>query len=118
MLEFLYSFIFDSLFTQTADLDCLFSSVRSLAVGSGSMMCRVGSVVAPFCVYLADVWIYLPQVLKLAFSSAKFRTHIVFNVKSTDLKSAFQVIYWSFNVFHMAQTAKKINKLPGFNVVS
>lgn len=26
------------------------------------MMCRVGSVVAPFCVYLADVWIYLPQV--------------------------------------------------------
>lgn len=27
------------------------------------MMCRVGSVVAPFCVYLADIWIYLPQVL-------------------------------------------------------
>lgn len=38
------------------------SPCRSLAVGSGSMMCRVGSVVAPFCVYLADVWIYLPQV--------------------------------------------------------
>lgn len=37
-------------------------SGRSLAVGSGSMMCRVGSVVAPFCVYLADIWIYLPQV--------------------------------------------------------
>uniref|UniRef100_A0A3Q0RHD9 Solute carrier family 22 member 16 n=1 Tax=Amphilophus citrinellus TaxID=61819 RepID=A0A3Q0RHD9_AMPCI len=36
--------------------------IRSLAVGSGSMMCRVGSVVAPFCVYLADIWIYLPQV--------------------------------------------------------
>ncbi|XP_039982005.1 solute carrier family 22 member 16 [Xiphias gladius] len=36
--------------------------IRSLAVGSGSMMCRVGSVVAPFCVYLADVWIYLPQL--------------------------------------------------------
>ncbi|KAJ0060792.1 hypothetical protein NL108_001653, partial [Boleophthalmus pectinirostris] len=35
--------------------------IRSLAVGSGSMMCRVGSVVAPFCVYLSDVWIYLPQ---------------------------------------------------------
>lgn len=31
-------------------------------MGSGSMMCRVGSVVAPFCVYLADVWVYLPQV--------------------------------------------------------
>uniref|UniRef100_A0A8C2ZK14 Uncharacterized protein n=2 Tax=Cyclopterus lumpus TaxID=8103 RepID=A0A8C2ZK14_CYCLU len=27
------------------------------------MMCRVGSVVAPFCVYLADVWIYLPQLI-------------------------------------------------------
>ncbi|XP_041831695.1 solute carrier family 22 member 16 [Melanotaenia boesemani] len=37
--------------------------IRSLAVGSGSMVCRVGSVVAPFCVYLADVWIYLPQLI-------------------------------------------------------
>uniref|UniRef100_A0A3P8S7G1 Solute carrier family 22 member 16 n=1 Tax=Amphiprion percula TaxID=161767 RepID=A0A3P8S7G1_AMPPE len=39
------------------------TTIRSLAVGSGSMMCRVGSVVAPFCVYLADVWIYLPQLI-------------------------------------------------------
>ncbi|XP_060770063.1 solute carrier family 22 member 16 [Neoarius graeffei] len=37
--------------------------IRSLAVGSGSMSCRLGSVVAPFCVYLADIWIYLPQVI-------------------------------------------------------
>ncbi|XP_037541081.1 solute carrier family 22 member 16 [Nematolebias whitei] len=37
--------------------------IRSLAVGSGSMMCRVGSVVAPFCVCLADVWTYLPQLI-------------------------------------------------------
>ncbi|XP_028996381.1 solute carrier family 22 member 16 isoform X2 [Betta splendens] len=37
--------------------------IRSLAVGSGSMMCRVGSVVAPFCVHLADVWVYLPQLI-------------------------------------------------------
>ncbi|KAM8953014.1 solute carrier family 22 member 16 [Pelodytes ibericus] len=37
--------------------------VRSLAVGSGSMMCRFGSVVAPFCVYLTDVWIFMPQLL-------------------------------------------------------
>lgn len=37
--------------------------IRSLAVGSGSMMCRVGSVVAPFCVYLSDVWQYLPQLI-------------------------------------------------------
>ncbi|KAK2856213.1 hypothetical protein Q5P01_004948 [Channa striata] len=37
--------------------------IRTLAVGSGSMMCRVGSIVAPFCVYLADVWVYLPQVV-------------------------------------------------------
>ncbi|KAM7119377.1 D-aspartate oxidase-like isoform 7-T7 [Ciconia maguari] len=34
--------------------------VRSLAVGSGSMMCRAGSVVAPFCVYLRSVWIFMP----------------------------------------------------------
>ncbi|XP_044024017.1 solute carrier family 22 member 16 isoform X2 [Siniperca chuatsi] len=39
------------------------TTIRSLAVGSGSMMCRVGSVVAPFCVYLADVWVYLPQLI-------------------------------------------------------
>ncbi|KAM3602855.1 uncharacterized protein V6R79_012142 [Siganus canaliculatus] len=37
--------------------------IRSLAVGSGSMMCRVGSVVAPFCVYLSDIWVYLPQLI-------------------------------------------------------
>ncbi|XP_066533358.1 solute carrier family 22 member 16 [Hoplias malabaricus] len=37
--------------------------IRSLAVGSGSMMCRVGSVVAPFCVYLGDIWTNLPQLI-------------------------------------------------------
>ncbi|XP_078505246.1 solute carrier family 22 member 16-like [Lissotriton helveticus] len=37
--------------------------IRSLAVGSGSMLCRMGSVVAPFCVYLMDVWIFFPQLL-------------------------------------------------------
>ncbi|GAA6084414.1 solute carrier family 22 member 16 [Tachysurus ichikawai] len=37
--------------------------IRSLAVGSGSMSCRIGSVMAPFCVYLADIWIYLPQLI-------------------------------------------------------
>ncbi|XP_075779214.1 solute carrier family 22 member 16 isoform X1 [Pelodiscus sinensis] len=37
--------------------------IRSLAVGSGSMMCRVGSIVAPFCVYLMSVWIFMPQLL-------------------------------------------------------
>nr|XP_028579002.1 solute carrier family 22 member 16-like [Podarcis muralis] len=36
---------------------------RTLAVGSGSMMCRVGSVVAPFCVYLSSVWIFMPQLI-------------------------------------------------------
>ncbi|XP_028902750.1 solute carrier family 22 member 16 isoform X1 [Ornithorhynchus anatinus] len=37
--------------------------IRSLAVGSGSMMCRLGSVVAPFCVYLTSIWIFMPQLL-------------------------------------------------------
>ncbi|XP_049731493.1 solute carrier family 22 member 16 [Elephas maximus indicus] len=37
--------------------------VRSLAVGSGSMMCRVGSIMAPFCVYLTSIWISMPQLL-------------------------------------------------------
>lgn len=35
---------------------------RSLAVGSGSMVCRVGSIVAPLCVSLSSVWIFMPQV--------------------------------------------------------
>ncbi|MFT7797563.1 solute carrier family 22 member 16 [Arapaima gigas] len=37
--------------------------IRSLAVGSGSVMCRLGSVVAPFCVYLSEIWPYLPQLI-------------------------------------------------------
>ncbi|XP_058163269.1 solute carrier family 22 member 16 [Dasypus novemcinctus] len=37
--------------------------VRSQAVGSGSMMCCVGSIVAPFCIYLTSVWRFLPQLL-------------------------------------------------------
>uniref|UniRef100_F6RQ19 Solute carrier family 22 member 16 n=1 Tax=Equus caballus TaxID=9796 RepID=F6RQ19_HORSE len=37
--------------------------VRSLAVGSGSMVCRVGSIVAPLCVSLSSVWIFMPQLL-------------------------------------------------------
>ncbi|KAK1888945.1 Solute carrier family 22 member 16 [Dissostichus eleginoides] len=48
--------------------------IRSLAVGSGSMICRVGSVVAPFCVYLADYWIYLPQLIVGILASGK-RAH-------------------------------------------
>ncbi|XP_029799069.1 solute carrier family 22 member 16 [Suricata suricatta] len=45
--------------------------VRSLAVGSGSMVSRAGSIMAPFCVYLSDVWNFLPQLLVgiLAFIS-------------------------------------------------
>ncbi|KAM6186711.1 solute carrier family 22 member 16 [Rhynchocyon petersi] len=47
------------------------TTVRSLAVGSGSMICRVGSILAPFCVYLTGVWIFMPQLLVgiLAFLS-------------------------------------------------
>ncbi|OWK01474.1 SLC22A16 [Cervus elaphus hippelaphus] len=36
--------------------------VRSLAVGSGSTVGRVGSIVAPLCIYLSSVWIFMPQV--------------------------------------------------------
>ncbi|XP_026912898.1 solute carrier family 22 member 16 isoform X1 [Acinonyx jubatus] len=45
--------------------------VRSLAVGSGSMVSRVGSIMAPFCVYLSSIWNFLPQLLVgiLAFIS-------------------------------------------------
>ncbi|XP_070232570.1 solute carrier family 22 member 16 isoform X2 [Bos mutus] len=37
--------------------------VRSLAVGSGSTVGRVGSIVAPLCIYLSSVWIFMPQLL-------------------------------------------------------
>lgn len=57
---------------------CLWSRTRSLAVGSGSMMCRVGSVVAPFCVYLTDVWVYLPQVYMFCLNSSL--TRALFNI--------------------------------------
>ncbi|XP_014636534.1 PREDICTED: solute carrier family 22 member 16 [Ceratotherium simum simum] len=45
--------------------------IRSLAVGSGSMVCRVGSIMAPLCVSLSSVWIFMPQSLLgiLAFVS-------------------------------------------------
>ncbi|KAK2491624.1 hypothetical protein MC885_001901 [Smutsia gigantea] len=36
--------------------------MRSLAMGSGSMVCRTGGIVAPFCVHLCSVWIFLLQV--------------------------------------------------------
>ncbi|XP_004674142.1 PREDICTED: solute carrier family 22 member 16 [Condylura cristata] len=37
--------------------------IRSLAVGSGSMVSRVGSIIAPFCVYLSSVWVFMPQLI-------------------------------------------------------
>ncbi|XP_032194699.1 solute carrier family 22 member 16 isoform X2 [Mustela erminea] len=45
--------------------------VRSLAVGSGSMVSRLGSIVAPFWVYLSNAWTFLPQLVVgiLAFVS-------------------------------------------------
>ncbi|XP_065745128.1 solute carrier family 22 member 16 [Phocoena phocoena] len=47
------------------------TTVRSLAVGSGSTVGRVGSIAAPFCIYLSSVWIFMPQLLvgTLAFVS-------------------------------------------------
>ncbi|XP_020946784.1 solute carrier family 22 member 16 isoform X2 [Sus scrofa] len=42
--------------------------VRSLAVGSGSMVSRVGSIMAPFCVYLSSIWIFMPQLLVGTFA--------------------------------------------------
>ncbi|XP_012293903.2 solute carrier family 22 member 16 [Aotus nancymaae] len=36
--------------------------VRSLAVGSGSMVCRLASILAPFSVDLRSIWIFIPQV--------------------------------------------------------
>lgn len=35
---------------------------RTQAVGSGSMVSRAGSIVAPFSVNLSSIWIFIPQV--------------------------------------------------------
>ncbi|XP_068933150.1 solute carrier family 22 member 16 isoform X2 [Petaurus breviceps papuanus] len=59
--KFAIGVAFGLIYLYTAELYPTF--VRSLAVGSGSMMCRVGSVIAPFCVYLSSVWIFMPQLL-------------------------------------------------------
>ncbi|XP_053566832.1 solute carrier family 22 member 16 [Bombina bombina] len=59
--KFTISVAFGVIYLYTAELYP--TIVRSLAVGSGSMICRMGSVVAPFCVYLTDVWIFMPQLL-------------------------------------------------------
>ncbi|XP_036624814.1 solute carrier family 22 member 16 [Trichosurus vulpecula] len=59
--KFTIGVAFGLIYLYTAELYPTF--IRSLAVGSGSMMCRIGSVIAPFCVYLASVWIFMPQLL-------------------------------------------------------
>lgn len=35
---------------------------RTQAVGSGSMVSRGGSILAPFSIYLSSIWIFMPQV--------------------------------------------------------
>ncbi|KAK1338113.1 hypothetical protein QTO34_001223 [Cnephaeus nilssonii] len=45
--------------------------IRTQAVGSGSMVSRAGSIIAPFSVNLSNIWIFMPQLLvgSLAFVS-------------------------------------------------
>nr|KAF6463120.1 solute carrier family 22 member 16 [Molossus molossus] len=45
--------------------------IRTQAMGSGSMVSRAGSIIAPLCIYLSSVWIFMPQLLVgiLAFVS-------------------------------------------------
>ncbi|CAK6446692.1 unnamed protein product [Pipistrellus nathusii] len=37
--------------------------IRTQAMGSGSMVSRAGSIIAPFSVNLSDIWIFMPQML-------------------------------------------------------
>uniref|UniRef100_A0A4W3J5Q8 Solute carrier family 22 member 16 n=1 Tax=Callorhinchus milii TaxID=7868 RepID=A0A4W3J5Q8_CALMI len=59
--KFAIALAFGLIYLYTAELYP--TIIRSLAVGSGSMMARVGSTVAPFCVLLSAVWIFLPQLI-------------------------------------------------------
>nr|XP_012608731.1 solute carrier family 22 member 16 isoform X2 [Microcebus murinus] len=59
--KFAIGAVFGIIYLYTAELYP--TIVRSLAVGSGSMVCRLASILAPFFVYLSSQWIFLPQLL-------------------------------------------------------
>ncbi|XP_077758889.1 solute carrier family 22 member 16 isoform X1 [Canis aureus] len=71
--------------------------VRSLAVGSGSMVSRMGSIVAPFCVYLSSVWTFLPQVPARSQSpDASGRQCSQLPSLPGPVRSQFRVQWWRF----------------------
>lgn len=70
------------------------------------MMCRVGSVVAPFCVYLAEVWIYLPQVYM--FSQIN-RYYFMFNYPFQLVQSV--TFAPNYHLSKFVQKATNLNKL-------
>uniref|UniRef100_H0WPD3 Solute carrier family 22 member 16 n=1 Tax=Otolemur garnettii TaxID=30611 RepID=H0WPD3_OTOGA len=59
--KFAIGAVFGLIYLYTAELYP--TVVRSLAVGSGSMVCRLGSILAPLFVYFSSVWIFIPQLL-------------------------------------------------------
>uniref|UniRef100_A0A8C9AY31 Solute carrier family 22 member 16 n=1 Tax=Prolemur simus TaxID=1328070 RepID=A0A8C9AY31_PROSS len=59
--KFAIGAVFGLIYLYTAELYP--TVVRSLAVGSGSMVCRLASILAPFFVYLSSEWSFLPQLL-------------------------------------------------------
>ncbi|XP_015992494.1 solute carrier family 22 member 16 [Rousettus aegyptiacus] len=60
---------FGLIFLYTAELYP--TMIRTQAVGSGSMVSRGGSILAPFSIYLSSIWIFMPQLFVgiLAFVS-------------------------------------------------
>ncbi|XP_062953413.1 solute carrier family 22 member 16 isoform X1 [Cynocephalus volans] len=67
--KFAIGSVFGLIYLYTAELYP--TVVRSLAVGSGSMVCRVASILAPLSLSLVSSWIFIPQLLTgiLAFVS-------------------------------------------------
>nr|KAF6508025.1 solute carrier family 22 member 16 [Rousettus aegyptiacus] len=51
---------FGLIFLYTAELYP--TMIRTQAVGSGSMVSRGGSILAPFSIYLSSIWIFMPQM--------------------------------------------------------
>ncbi|XP_008067217.2 solute carrier family 22 member 16 [Carlito syrichta] len=58
--KFAIGAVFGLIYLYTAELYP--TIVRSLAVGSGSMVCRVASITAPLSVDLRSIWIFIPQL--------------------------------------------------------
>ncbi|XP_045699877.1 solute carrier family 22 member 16 [Phyllostomus hastatus] len=59
--KFAIGSVFGLIYLYTAELYP--TMIRTQAIGSGSMVSRAGSIIAPFSLYLSGIWTFMPQLL-------------------------------------------------------